>query len=89
MKANNNSTETPNDKPLRRIVDLGIVSEQLDRAAVEHSYGIGKTVIMSEFSRLVCAEFVRVREHCRDNDLKLYTPQELADMLIAQLDFNK
>jgi hypothetical protein len=72
--------ETP---VIRRNIDITEVLSAIEQAAIADSHNEGKLWQVAEYTREVLRQFLRVREYCIANDLPLYSPKDVADMMIT------
>jgi hypothetical protein len=84
MEHKNNSIETITDEPyVRHNVDIGIHKAAIEKAAVEDSMANGFLYTIPDYTREIIQQFLYIREYCRQNDLPLYRPVDIADAIIS------
>jgi hypothetical protein len=83
MAQQNNSTEIIKDEYLRLNVDIGRHKVAIEKAATEDSYTNEVLYTIPEYTREIILQFLYIREYCRQNDLPLYRPVDIADAIIS------
>jgi hypothetical protein len=77
------STETTNDIPLRRNVDIGPHLPDLEKAATEDSFKEGKLYTIPEFVREILEQFVTLRNFQREHDMPLMRPSDITTAFLC------
>ena len=83
MKGENSSIAAPAATPKRNIIDITEVHAGVEKAAIEDSAINGFLYTIPEYTREIVQQFLYIREHCRQNDLPLYRPVDIADAIIT------
>lgn len=70
-------------EPLRRNVDIGIHLVEIERAGVEDTLANKRLLTIPDYTRDIIQQFLYIREYCRQNDLPLWRPVDIADAIIS------
>jgi hypothetical protein len=74
-----------NSKVGQGLVNVGpAVMDLIIKEAVEDGRTLVKIYNLSSYTRLILSEFVRARQFCRDHNLHIPTPEEMANIIINQ-----
>ena len=86
MAKENSSIETTTTEegiPLRRNVDIGIFLADLEKAASEDTYYEARLYTIPEYVREIIAQFLKIRNWQRENDMPLLLPEDISAALIS------
>ena len=83
MADQKSSTEINEGVGFRHNVDIGMFYASLEKAAIEDSAADGVLYNIPNYTRKIIENFLFIREHCRQSDLPLYRPVDIADALIS------
>lgn len=75
-------SEILSENPTRRTVDIRECLIPLEKAAIQDSQVEGKLYNVSEYTREVLRQFIRLREYCITHEMPLYRPEDVTDMII-------
>jgi hypothetical protein len=70
------------ENPTRRNVDITDCLHGIEKAAIQDSQVEGKLYQVSEYTREVLRQFLRLREYCIKHEMPLYRPKDVTDMII-------
>ena len=70
-------------EPKRHNVDVGIHVDAIERAAVEDTLANDRLTTIPDYTRDIIQQFLYIREYCRQNDLPLWRPVDIADAIIS------
>lgn len=76
-------SEILSENPVRRNVDITECLYGIEKAAIQDSQVEGKLYNVSEYTREVLRQFLRLRDYCITHDLPLYRPEDVTDMIIS------
>ena len=75
-------SEILSENPTRRTVDIRECLLPIEKAAIQDSQIEGKLYNVSEYTREVLRQFLRLREYCIKHEMPLYRPKDVTDMII-------